>query len=448
MSTPSAPAADAGPPRRTPLAVGRMRWAIIWLAFVGLTVNYLDRASISVALPFLGEDIHLTKTQEGLILAAFFWTYDFFQLAAGWYVDKVGPRRAFTIAAVWWSIFTAVTAAVHSFWTLVAARLLLGAGESPAPATSAKVVATWFPKRERGLATGIWDSGSRVGAVIAIPLVTGIIALAGWRVTFVIIGILGLAWALGWWKAYRDPAQHPKVSAAELEYINEGGARTADNDAEGAAKLPWRKLFGYRTVRGMMLGFFCLNSVIYFFITFFPSYLVDERGFSLLKLGFFGMIPGICAVVSGWLGGWVADRAIRRGVSVTRVRKTVIVVGMVGGSVIIAAVLVPQAWMALALLSLSYASLTFAGTGIWSLPADVAPSSAHVASIGGIQNFASNFAGILTPIMVGYLVDTTGSFVIPLSVIGGIALLGALNYLFVVGRIEPLPVPAAAIAKS
>ncbi|GIG70570.1 MFS transporter [Phytomonospora endophytica] len=422
-----------------------MRWAIIWLAFAGLTINYLDRSSISVALPFMGEDIHLDKTQQGLILAAFFWSYDFCQLAAGWYVDKVGARRSFTIAAVWWSIFTMITAAVHSFWTLIGARLLLGAGESPAPATSAKVTATWFPQRERGLATGIWDSGSRVGAVIAIPIVTLIIHFAGWRTTFIIIGILGLAWAVGWWKAYRDPDKHRRVNAEELAYIREGGARIAADDDAEAAKLPWRRLFRYRTVLGMMFGFFCLNSVIYFFITFFPTYLVEERDFSLLKLGFFGMIPGICAVLSGWLGGWLADRAIRRGVPVTRVRKTIIVAGMAGGSVIILAVIVPQAWMALALLSLAYASLTFAGTGIWALPADVAPSSAHVASIGGIQNFASNFAGILTPIMVGYLADETGSFVLPLTIIGVIALVGALNYLFVIGKIEPLPVPRRAV---
>ncbi|MEV0645832.1 MFS transporter [Phytomonospora sp. NPDC050363] len=442
MSSPAPAAAPASRP--APRGASRMRWAIIWLAFAGLTINYLDRSSISVALPFMGEDIHLDKTQQGLILAAFFWSYDFCQLAAGWYVDKVGPRRSFSIAAVWWSIFTMVTAAVHSFWTLIAARLLLGIGESPAPATSAKVVATWFPQRERGLATGIWDSGSRVGAVIAIPVVTLIIHFAGWRTTFIIIGILGLAWALGWWKAYRDPDKHARVNAEELAYIREGGARVAEADDEAAAKLPWRRLFRYRTVIGMMFGFFCLNSVIYFFITFFPTYLVEERDFSLLKLGFFGMIPGICAVLSGWLGGWLADRAIRRGVSVTKVRKTIIVAGMAGGSVIIAAVIVPQAWMALALLSLAYASLTFAGTGIWALPADVAPSSAHVASIGGIQNFASNFAGILTPIMVGYLADETGSFVMPLTIIGVIALIGALNYLFVVGKIEPLPVARAA----
>jgi ACS family D-galactonate transporter-like MFS transporter len=339
---------------------------------------------------------------------------------------------------VWWSIFTAATAFARGFWSLVTLRFLLGAGESPAPSTAAKVVATWFPKQERGFATSIWDSGSRVGAVVALPVVTGIIALLNWHAVFVIIGALGVIWALVWWRIYRDPRQHPKANEAEVAYLESGGARTAETDAEEAQKIPWRSLFRYRTVLSMMFGFFCLNSVIYFFITFFPSYLVTERGFSLLKLGFFGAIPGLFAVLASWSGGLLADRAIRRGASVTRVRKTVIVGGLCGGSLIMFAALVPQAWMALALLSLAYGSLAIAGTGIWALPADVAPSSKHVGSIGGLQNFASNFAGIITPIMVGSLIDATGSFVVPLLIIGAIALVGALNYLLIMGRIEPL----------
>lgn len=416
----------------------RVRWLIIWVAFAGLTINYLDRASLSVALPFMGEDFHMSATQQGLVFAAFFWAYDACQLVAGWYVDKVGPRRSFFLAAIWWSVFTAATAFARGFWSLITLRFLLGAGESPAPSTAAKVVATWFPKQERNFATSIWDSGSRVGAVVALPIVTGIIALLHWHAVFVVIGAVGIVWALVWWRIYRDPRQHPKANEAEVAYLEEGGARTAETDAAEAQKIPWRSLFRYRTVLSMMFGFFCLNSVIYFFITFFPSYLVSERGFDLLKLGFFGAIPGLFAVLAGWSGGLLADRAIRRGASVTRVRKTVIVGGLCGGSLIMFAALVPQAWMALALLSVSYGSLTIAGSGIWSLPADVAPSSKHVGSIGGLQNFASNFAGIITPIVIGALVDSTGSFVVPLLVIGVVALVGAFNYLVIMGRIEPL----------
>ena len=432
---------SSAPPR----LMTRKRWMIIWLAFIGLSINYLDRSSLSVALPFMGKDFELTATQQGLIFAAFFWAYDFCQLAAGWYVDKVGPRRSFSLAAVWWSAFTMVTAAATNFWSLFAARFLLGVGESPAPSTAAKVVATWFPVRERAFATSIWDSGSRVGAVIALPIVTLIVALTSWHAVFIIIGVAGLIWAAVWWKVYRSPQEHPGANAAEVAYIEEGGARGEASDDAGAAKLPWRSLFKYRTILSMMFGFFCLNSAIYFFITFFPSYLVKERGFDLLKLGFFGAIPGICAVLVGWLGGYLADRAVRAGASVTKVRKTAIAGGLAGGSVIMFAALVPEAWMALALLSVAYSSLTVAATGIWSLPADVAPSSRHVGSIGGLQNFASNLAGIFTPILIGVLVDQTGSFVAPLAVIGAVSLVGAANYLFIMGKIEPLKVKEAEV---
>ncbi|MEO3934528.1 MFS transporter [Micrococcaceae bacterium Sec7.4] len=429
------------PSPTVPRTRSRRRWMIIWLAFIGLSINYLDRSSLSVALPFMGKDFQLSATQQGMIFAAFFWAYDFCQLAAGWYVDKVGPRKSFSLAAVWWSVFTIMTAVSQNFWSLFAARFLLGVGESPAPSTAAKVVAVWFPVRERALATSIWDSGSRVGAVIALPIITLIVAFTSWHAVFIIIGVAGLIWAAVWWKSYRSPEEHPGANAEELAYIREGGARSEASDNEGAAKLPWRALFKYRTILSMMFGFFCLNSAIYFFITFFPSYLVKERGFDLLKLGVFGAIPGICAVAFGWSAGYLADRAVQRGASVTRVRKAAISGGLIGGSVIMFAAVVPEAWMALALLSLAYSSLTVAATGIWSLPADVAPSSRHVGSIGGLQNFASNLAGIFTPILIGVLVDQTGSFVAPLAVIGIISLVGAANYLFVLGRVEPLKVP-------
>ena len=422
--------------------MSRKRWVIIWLAFAGLSINYLDRSSLGVALPFMGEDFQLSATQQGLIFAAFFWAYDFCQLAAGWYVDKVGPRKSFSLAAVWWSIVTVATAVAQGFWSLFAARFLLGVGESPAPSSAAKVVATWFPVRERALATSIWDSGSRVGAVIALPIITLIVGFTSWHAVFIIIGVVGLIWAAVWWKNYRNPEEHPGANAEELAHIRNGGARSEASDQEDAAKLPWRALFRYRTILSMMFGFFCLNSAIYFFITFFPSYLVKERGFDLLSLGVFGAIPGICAVAFGWSAGYLADRAVQRGSSVTRVRKTAIAGGLVGGSVIMFAAVVPEAWMALALLSLAYSSLTVAATGIWSLPADVAPSSRHVGSIGGLQNFASNLAGIFTPVLIGVLVDQTGSFVAPLAVIGCISLIGAANYLFVLGKVEPLKVPS------
>jgi ACS family glucarate transporter-like MFS transporter len=203
--------------------------------------------------------------------------------------------------------------------------------------------------------------------------------------------------------------------------------------------MRWRDLFRYRTVWGMMLGFFCLNFVIYFFITWFPTYLHDARHFTILKTGFFGVIPAIVAIFGGWLGGWVSDRLYRRTGDLNRARKICLVGGMLFSSVIALSVVVPSATTALVLLSISYASLTFAAASVWSLPADVAPTEGQVASIGGIQNFASNLAGVGSPFFVGALYDLTGSFVVPLVVIGCIAVVGALSYAVVIRRVEPLP---------
>jgi ACS family D-galactonate transporter-like MFS transporter len=191
----------------------------------------------------------------------------------------------------------------------------------------------------------------------------------------------------------------------------------------------------------MMLGFFCLNFVIYFFLTWFPSYLKDARGLDLAELGTLGTLPGITAIVGAWIAGLVADRVIRRGADVTRVRKTVMVGGLLGGAAIVFAAPASSVYVALLFLAISYASLAIAATGIWSLPGDVAPSSRHVASIGGIQNFASNIAGIISPFLFGLLLDLNdGSYGPSFAVAAGVAVVGALTYAFVVGKAEPLPV--------
>jgi ACS family glucarate transporter-like MFS transporter len=233
------------------------------------------------------------------------------------------------------------------------------------------------------------------------------------------------------------------VSAEEVAYIEADREQPEEQPhaGESAPSVSWLGLFGYRTIWGMMLGFFCLNFVIYFFITWFPTYLQDARGFSLLGSGFYGVIPAIVAIFGGWFGGWFSDRYYRRTGDLNRARKICLVGGMLFSSVIALAVVVPSAAAALALLSICYASLTFAAASVWSLPADVAPTEGQVASIGGIQNFASNLAGVGSPFAVGALYDLTGSFVVPLLLVGFLGLVGAAAYAFIVRRVEPLPLP-------
>jgi MFS transporter, ACS family, D-galactonate transporter len=432
--------------QKAPAGASKVRYILLGLCFLGLTMNYLDRANLSVALPYMDAELHLnlSNTEKGLILGAFFWAYDGMMLIAGWFTDKVGSRKAFTFAAIWWSFFTMVTPLATSFAGLFGVRFFLGAGESPAYPSSTKAASRWFPKTERAFATAVIDSGSRVGTVLALPVVTGIIALTSWHYSFIILGALGFIWAAVWYWNYRDPLEHSGANDLERRYIIDNGGRSSATDDPEAVKLPWPGLFAYRTIWGMMLGFFCLNFVIYFFLTWFPTYLKDARHLNLAELGTLGTLPGLAAIIAGWSAGLYADKLIQRGVDVTLVRKTVMIGGLLGGSFILGAALVPSVYAALFFFAVAYSSLAVAATGIWSLPADIAPSSHHVASIGGIQNFASNLAGIFSPFIFGALLDHFGGSYTPaFAVAACVAIMGAGSYAFIVGRAEPLPIPSA-----
>ena len=252
---------------------GNLRWVVVALLFIGTSIVYVDRANLSAAAPQLKTDFNLSSTQLGLVLSGFFWTYAVFQLISGWFVDKVAVRASFAGAAIGWSIFTAMTALARGFSSLMGLRLLLGIGESPAYPSNAKAVREWMPKHERGLATGIYDSGSRVGTALSLPIVVALIALVGWHGSFVVTGLLGIVWAVVWWLFYRPPRQHRSVSPAELSYIEAGEEKVQDNQTGAGGR--WVDLLKHRPVWGMVLGNFCIAYVIYWFVTWFPSYLVQ-----------------------------------------------------------------------------------------------------------------------------------------------------------------------------
>ncbi|MEY2600334.1 MAG: hypothetical protein RLZZ142_2593 [Verrucomicrobiota bacterium] len=409
---------------------------MVFMAFSATAINYIDRANLGVAMPHIAADLDLSPRAQGLLLGAFFWTYAAFQLPSGWFIDKVGARVAYLVAVLWWSLFTAAAAVARGFGSLFGIRMLLGVGEAPAYPANAKIVADWFPRRERALATSIFDSGNRVGTALSLPIVSWIIQQFGWRMSFVITGMLGVVWAVFWLWIYRPPAEHRWVSKEERAYIESDQPQAVEGSA--GEKVGWRELFRYRTIWGMMLGFFCLNFVIYFFSTWFPTYLVKARGFDLKKMGMVGMIPALVAVLGGYLGGFVSDRLVRSGMRLTLARKIPLVGGMFLSSCIGLSVFVESNEACIALMSFSYASLAFAAASIWSLPADVAPSKRHVGSIGGIQNFAANLAGVCITLFVGEMLKKTGGFAVPLVVAGGFSLLGAFSYLVIVPEIKPL----------
>src|SRR3954466_8581880 len=342
--------------------------------------------------PAVEADLGIDAATMGLLLSGFFWTYAVMQMPFGYFADKVGARIALLAAVVWWSIFTALTAAARGVATFLGCRLLLGVGEAGAYPSCAKVASVWFPRSERGLASALFDSGSRIGSALAIPLVSWIISTLGWRESFVITGLLGFVWAAFWIWLYRDPEHHPSVAPEQLARLQpeRGPAKSAE-----APKAPWLSLFRYRAIWGMMIGFFCLNFVI-FFITWFPTYLVQARGFSLKELGTLGILPALVAIPGRGIGVYVSDSLYRRGWSLTKARKTCLVGGMLMSSVITFSAFAPNAYVAL-VFAIAYASLAFTAAAIWSLPGDVAPTPGHVASIGGSRTLHPTSRGSSRP---------------------------------------------------
>lgn len=416
----------------------KIRWVMIGLCFLANVINYVDRANLAIAAPSIRADLGLDAAQMGLVLSAFFWTYAFLQLPAGWFIDKVGVRVSLALAVGWWSLFTMATGVSRGIAQLVGMRLLLGAGEAAAIPSFAKVAFNWFPRRERGLACSIFDSGSRVGSALSLPLVAWLISSIGWRGSFIVTGLLGIIWALVWWFIYRDPERYRAIAPDAVDALL--AERGAPAKVETAGKVSWLDLFRYRSIWGIMIGMFCLNFAIYFFITWFPSYLLQARGFSLASLGTFGMVPALLAIPGGWLGGYVSDRLFKLGWSATKARKTCLVGGMLLSSSITLSVFVESPVACVAFFALAYASLSFAGASVWVMVGEIAPTPGHVASIGGIQNFAGNLAGIIITTFTGLMLTLTqGSFIVPLSVAGALCLVGAFSYLFIVGKIEPLP---------
>jgi ACS family D-galactonate transporter-like MFS transporter len=416
-----------------------IRWLVIAFAGTGTAIAYVDRANLGVALPFIEKDLHLDPALQGVILSSFFWTYAVSQLPSGWLIDRLGARVMYAAAAAWWGVFTGAVSLARGFGSLLGLRMLLGLGEAPIMPANTKVVSEWFPRHERSFASSVFNSGTEAGSALSLPICTALIGLFGWQWSFACTGVLGLLWAIGWFTFYRKPREHRLASEEEAAYIEDGNALIAEEDSGEEKALRWRDLLRHRTVWGMVLGYVCRASVVYFFVTWFPSYLHKARGMELLAVGLFGVIPGIASILMGWSGGWLSDHLVRRGVRLAMARKIPLVIGMLGGSLIALAGLAPGAGLALALLAISYGFLGFAGGAVWSLPADIAPGARNVASLASLQNFGSQIGGIVSPIAVGFMVSLSGGYVLPLVVIGAVTLVGAAIYAFMI-KVETLPV--------
>ncbi|OMG72061.1 MFS transporter [Burkholderia ubonensis] len=432
---PARPAQAAGTVRRT-----SARYKILALLAIGTMINYLDRTVLGVAAPQLTKELGINAAVMGIMFSAFSWTYVAMQVPGGLFLDRFGSKITYYWSMTLWSLCTLLQGFVPGVATLLACRLGLGITEAPCFPTNSRVVATWFPQNERAMATGTYTVGEYIGLAFFSPVLFALMGAFGWRSLFWVVGGVGIAFGFVWWKFYHEPRNHPGANKEELEYIEAGGglAHSANKDDRPAqAKFSWSmagKLLKKRQLAGICLGQFAGNSTLVFFLTWFPTYLATERHMGWLKIGFFAVMPFIAASVGVMFGGIFSDWLLRRGKSANLARKLPIIAGLLLASTIILANYVQSNEAVIAIMSVAFFAQGMAALG-WTLVSDIAPDGL-LGVTGGIFNFAANLAGIITPLVVGFIVASTGSFVGALVFIGVIALIGAASYIFVVGDIK------------
>ncbi|WP_448191012.1 MFS transporter [Azospirillum sp. sgz301742] len=423
-----------------------VRWMIVVMLFVVTAINYADRAVLAIAGPVLSKDLGINAAQMGFIFSAFGWSYVIGQLPGGWLLDRFGSKWVYAASIFVWSVFTLFQGFV-GFLTgatavavLFALRFAVGFAEAPSFPGNSRVVAAWFPGHERATASAIFNSAQYFATVIFAPLMGWLTHSFGWPWAFGVMGGLGMLVAATWVKTVYSPAEHPRVNQAELDYIASGGGLVTMDDAakkadNGGAKWDYiRQLFASRMMVGIFLGQFCINAITYFFITWFPVYLVQARGMSVLNAGFIASIPAICGFVGGILGGVLSDFMLRKGFSLTSARKTPIVLGMLMSMSMIACNYTDVQWVIVAFMALAFFGKGIGALG-WAVMSDCAPKEITGLS-GGVFNMCGNISSITTPIVIGYIIQTSGSFNGALVFVGANALIAAVSYLVVVGEIK------------
>jgi ACS family glucarate transporter-like MFS transporter len=430
-----------------------VRWLIVVVLFVVTAVNYADRATISLAGPVVSKQLGLDAKDMGFIFSAFGWAYVLAQLPGGWLLDRFGSKLVYALSIFTWSIFTAAQGLVGfltgglAVFVLFSLRFLLGVAESPSFPGNSRVVAAWFPKQERATAAAIFNSAQYFATVIFAPLMGWIIYSFGWPWVFAVMGGLGIILAGVWVQFVHAPAAHPRANKAEVDYIAAGGGLVTmdvgaqQQDATATSNATWtdtwdniRQLFGNRMFVGIFLGQYCINALTYFFITWFPVYLVQERGMSILKAGVVASIPAICGFVGGVLGGVLSDIMLRRKFSLSVARKTPIVAGMLLSMVMIGCNYTDLQWVVIVLMSLSFFGKGVGALG-WAVMSDTAPKEI-TGFAGGVFNMCGNLSSITTPIVIGYIIQITGSFNWALVFVAANAAVAAISYLAIVGEIK------------
>ncbi|MEO6731589.1 MAG: MFS transporter [Ferruginibacter sp.] len=421
----------------------KVRFTILAAVFMNVVVNYMDRSNISVAAPFISDEFKLNSVQLGLIFSAFAWTYAALQIPGGILADRFGPRIMYTVILTMWSIVTLLQGFAKGFASLFGLRMAVGIFEAPSYPTNNRIVTTWFPENERASAIAMYTSGQYIGLAFLAPALTALEHYAGWKGLFIITGLVGIVWGIIWYFIYRDPAEHIRANKAELDYIEKGGGlinKKKAADKKDVRQFKWsdlREAFIHKKLWGIYLGQFALGGTLWFFLTWFPTYLVKYRGLSFLQSGFLTAAPFLAAFAGLLLSGFLSDYMVRKKVPLDFARKAPVIAGLLLSMSIIGANYVDSPaliifFMCVAFFGNGFASIT------WIFVSTLAPK--HLIGLtGGVFNFIGNLSGIIVPIAIGYLARG-GHFAPALIFIACLGLAGALSYIFLVGKIERIEI--------
>ena len=393
------------------------RWMVVGLLFVASFINYLDRATISVALPLISVDLRLGPETKGLLLSSFFWSYALMQIPIGWCADRWNLRWLYAGLFAVWSLACGLTGFAGSLLVLILLRILLGIGESIYLPGGTKIVGMLFRSQERGFPSGLFDSGTRLGLAVGAPLIAALIVWCGWRNMFALVGFTAIIWVIPWLLAAPRNLQ---------------GVR--DSSVHAGVAPPWRIHFN-RNLLGMCLGFFCFDYYWYLFVTWLPDYLVTVRHLSLVRAGFYAALPYFIFGLCQPLGGWITDQLIRRGWNETRTRKTMLAAAFSCGLLLIPAARAASPHGALAFL-MGASLVGLANGNMFAILQCCAPPG-EVGIWTGYENFVGNIGGILAPVVTGFVIARTGAYLPGFALAAGVLVAGIFAYGFIVGELHP-----------
>ncbi|WP_454802199.1 MFS transporter [Mucilaginibacter phyllosphaerae] len=381
------------------------RWGVVVLLFFATTINYLDRQVIGLLKPELEKEFHWNEKDYSNIVMAFQAAYAFGLLAFGGIIDKLGTKLGYAISIIVWSISAVAHALVRSTLGFIAVRTALGLGESGNFPAAIKTVAEWFPKRERALATGIFNSGANIGAVVAPVMVPWILGVYNWQMAFIITGAIGFIWLIFWWLLYEIPSRHKKITEQEIAYINSDTVEAVEASDEPDAKVKWLRLFGIRQTWAFVIGKFLTDPIWYFFLFWLPSYFSSTFNLDLKKPSLPLVLVYTATTLGSIGGGYLSSWLIKSGMPIFRARKTAMFLFALAVMPIFAARYATNIWQAVGLISLAAAAHQAWSANIFTTASDMFPKRA-VSSVVGIGGMAGSVGGIFFPFLIGYILES------------------------------------------